>query len=122
MNIHYRLRSAREKQNWSQKYIAEKTGIPNSNISRYETGTRKPDVDTLITLADFLGCSVDYLLGISDEVELQNPTINYELNDLLISKLGNLFYDKKLLDQNDIRKLLTIAEIIFKTELKSKSL
>lgn len=122
MNIHYRLRSAREKQNWSQKYIAEKTGIPNSNISRYETGTRKPDVDTLITLADFLGCSVDYLLGISDEVELQNPSINYELEDLLISKLGNLFYDKKLLDQNDIRKLLTIAEIIFKTELKSKSL
>lgn len=38
---------------------------------RYEKGERMPDGNTLISLADYFNVSSDYLLGLSD-----NPEIN----------------------------------------------
>jgi Helix-turn-helix. len=37
-----------------------------ATISRYETGTRDPKLDTLIEFADFFKVSTDYLLGRTD--------------------------------------------------------
>lgn len=37
-----------------------------NSISRYETGVRKPDYDTLIQLADYFDVSIDYLVGRTD--------------------------------------------------------
>lgn len=42
-----------------------------NTISRYETGEREADYDTLIALADFFDVSIDYLLGRTD-----NPRVN----------------------------------------------
>ena len=42
-----------------------------NTISRYETGEREADYDTLITLADFFDVSIDYLLERTD-----NPKMN----------------------------------------------
>ena len=39
-------------------------------ISRYETGEREADYETLIQLADYFNVSLDYLLGRTD-----NPKI-----------------------------------------------
>ncbi len=37
--------------------------IKEATISRYEHGRREPNLDTLLKLVDYFGCSVDYLLG-----------------------------------------------------------
>lgn len=37
-----------------------------TSVSRYETGEREADYDTLIAFADYFGVSVDYLLGRTD--------------------------------------------------------
>lgn len=42
-----------------------------NSISRYETGEREADYATLIAIADYFHVSVDYLLGRTD-----NPQMN----------------------------------------------
>ena len=48
-----------------------KTGIEQSLISKYESGERVPTTENLQILADFYNVSVDYILGRTD-----NPQIN----------------------------------------------
>lgn len=43
-----------------------------NTLSRYENEVRQADYETLIRFADYFGVSVDYLLGRTD-----NPEINY---------------------------------------------
>ena len=46
---------ARIESNMTQKELAEKTGIRQSNISRIENGTTSPTVDTLARIAEGMG-------------------------------------------------------------------
>ena len=67
-----RLRETRKQLGYTMKFIAQKVGVTESAISQYETGKRQPDFLTVSRLADFLGVSVDYLLGRDDsETETQ---------------------------------------------------
>lgn len=45
--------------------------LTQNSISRYETGEREADYQTLINIADYFNVSIDYLLGRTD-----NPKIN----------------------------------------------
>lgn len=47
----------------SQEEVAEKLHKSSKTYSRYETGTIKPDIETLIELADLYCVSLDYLTG-----------------------------------------------------------
>lgn len=46
----------------TQEELADKLGMTQAAISRFETGGRKPDVDDLIAIAKFFGCKVDDLI------------------------------------------------------------
>jgi len=62
-----RLKEIREKREWSQSQLEEKSGIPAVMISQFETGVRKnPSAATLVKLANALSISMDYLLGRTD--------------------------------------------------------
>jgi transcriptional regulator with XRE-family HTH domain len=67
-----RLKYLREKNNYSQKRVAEAIGLTNVQLSRYESGDRKPDPDTINLLADFFNVSTDFLLGRTDNIEINN--------------------------------------------------
>ena len=46
----------------TQEELADKLGMTQAAISRFETGDRKPDVDDLIAIAKFFGCKIDDLI------------------------------------------------------------
>ncbi|MCI9575275.1 MAG: helix-turn-helix transcriptional regulator [Clostridiales bacterium] len=50
--------------------IAKDTKIPKSIIYEWASREREPVSEYLIPLADYLGCSVDYLLGRTDTPEV----------------------------------------------------
>lgn len=54
----------------SSKLSAE-TGISEGNITDWKKGKSKPGADALVLIADYFGCSVDFLLG-----RTTNPKIN----------------------------------------------
>lgn len=61
-----RLRELREKRNISQLKLALDLNMNQNSISRYETGAREADYETLIALADYFNVSIDYLLERTD--------------------------------------------------------
>lgn len=62
----------------TQREIAERAGLPPSLISHFENGTRCPAFENLRRLALSLEVSADYLLGISEimELRLERPAFN----------------------------------------------
>ena len=61
-----RLKELRKKKNISQVRLAMDLNMNQNSISRYETGEREADYNTLIAFADYFDVSVDYLLGRTD--------------------------------------------------------
>lgn len=60
------LKKLREERGLSQQNLAEKIGISQQSIYKYENKKAEPDISTIIKLADFFGCTVDYLIGKTD--------------------------------------------------------
>ena len=68
------------------KKISEDTGISTGNISDWKSGRSMPSASKLDVLADYLDCSVDYLLGRTDAPTA--PMANSEF-DTLYNQLDN---------------------------------
>lgn len=49
-------------------HVATATKISAGLMSEYKNGIKTPTVDNLIKIADFLDCSIDYLLGRTENV------------------------------------------------------
>jgi transcriptional regulator with XRE-family HTH domain len=65
-----RLKAARELRKLSQGEIASRANLPPTSISHFESGSRKPSFDNLRRLAQALGVTTDYLLGLADQPEV----------------------------------------------------
>lgn len=69
-----RLVEARTARGWKQKdLIARLEGPAQSTISKWETGQSLPSADDIRTLARVLGCTGDYLLGLSEQPTVLRP-------------------------------------------------
>lgn len=60
-----RIRSAREAIELSQADLARTLGLTRAAVSLWEIGTSTPSVDNLTRIADALGVSIDWLVGVS---------------------------------------------------------
>lgn len=49
--------------------LSRLSGIDSGQLSKYLTGKRRPQIDAIISLAQALGVSADFLLGMSDNPE-----------------------------------------------------
>ena len=58
-----RIRTLRKRKGMTQKALADRIGMRESTVSRYENDKRVYRWDGLVELADALDTSVDYLLG-----------------------------------------------------------
>ena len=65
------IRSLRVDHGLTQKQIAEIINVKQSTYSQYEIGVLNYPIDVLIKLADYYNVSVDYLLG-----RTNNPEVN----------------------------------------------
>lgn len=64
MNHSYKnIRDLREDNDITQAEVARVLGIAQNTYSQYETGKIQFTAEMLVTLADFYGTNVDYLLG-----------------------------------------------------------
>ncbi len=70
-NFAERMKELRRKHGMTQAAVGEIIGTRQDSISTYERGLNYPEVRNLIILADHFGVSTDYLLGRTD-----NPEIN----------------------------------------------
>lgn len=67
-----RLIELRKSKGLTQKNLADFLGIAPVSWQRFEYGSSKPKLENIIALADYFGVSIDYLVGRTD-----NPEINH---------------------------------------------
>ncbi|SDY43797.1 helix-turn-helix transcriptional regulator [Bacillus sp. 166amftsu] len=89
-----RIKLSRKQRGLTQDALALKikekmdteTKVTKTTISNYETGYSSPSNETLVIISDVLNVSVDYLLGRSDDPELnavQFTELRKEFNELI---------------------------------------
>ena len=59
----YRLQRLREKERKSRIVLSQLCGLPDTAIQKYERGETKPNMDSLIAIANYFHVSIDYLVG-----------------------------------------------------------
>ena len=73
------------------KKVSSDTGISTGNISDWKSGRSMPTANKLVILADYLECSVDYLLGRTDDPtwhkSAKNSAENVQKAPIIMEKL-----------------------------------
>lgn len=86
-----RLQEQRLLNKLSQKEVAASIGVSASIISNYESAERVPSVENLMALASLYRCSVDYLLGIKNNNQINIDTSM--LTDRQVKLLQDFLYE-----------------------------
>lgn len=61
-----RLQKARQQKKLLQKDVAKYLNMTERSYQHYEGGTRRPNYEILVAIADYLDVTTDYLLGRTD--------------------------------------------------------
>ena len=85
----YRLTVLLDENNMTQTQLAKKIGTSNVTICRYLTCERIPRLDVVTKIASVFDVSLDFLLGLSDDKNVQTSD---ESSDLSIAlSIGKLY-------------------------------
>ena len=107
----YRLTVLLDEHNMSQTQLAKKVGTTNVTICIYINLERIPRIDVASKIASVFNVSLDYLLGISENVDTENLTKNQDVDIAILMKSlysldGNTHLSKK---QIEMIKTLLLA-------------
>lgn len=107
-----RIKELRSEKNMNMRQTAMALDIPYTTYISYEKSEREPNSEMLIKLADFFNCSIDYLLGrtnqrINDDVL---DKVN-QIDDDLLEKYGNLYEAQKAQNIRDAKEALPPEDI-----------
>lgn len=121
----------RKQKGMTQKELAEKIGVTNKAISKWETGQGYPEITTIYTLAEILGISTDELLNgelkkddsknVKEQSykELAKESISQsrlKFNNVILISLGiailGILFDSIFWDEYQNRSIMFIGNII----------
>jgi len=71
MNFNDMLKNLRVTNSYTQRTVSSSIGISNKYYQELEYGKKEPTMSKLVALADFFNVSIDYLVGRTD-----NPEVN----------------------------------------------
>ena len=112
MTVYERIKEISKARGMSLQSVAKSAGLSQNMIYQYKKVN--PKTETLRTLADVLGVSVDYLLGNTDEMHSsKKDDMPVDLEETL-SKLGPAvsFGGKELTDEQKL-KFYEMAKLMF---------
>ena len=112
MSFGNNLKKIRQDCNLTQEELAKKIDTSRSNIANYENNKIMPSIDVLSKLSKVLDCSIDYLLGKSDE---RNPK---ETDPLGLAKIGFNMKDYNPPSETQKQQIKGLLEVIMKDNKK----
>lgn len=119
-SIGERILNLRKNLNLSQKELAQKVGITEASLSRYENNLREPKAEIIAKISETLGCSTDYLLGLTNNKVTYTPE-----SSAIINKTRYKTYEEiestmieKFIKENIIKENETIPKYLVENTLK----
>ncbi|MDU6347781.1 MAG: helix-turn-helix domain-containing protein [Clostridium sp.] len=82
--------------------LSKETGVTQATLSRWKNGITQPSIETLQTLANYFGVTVDYLIGKTD-----NPYGGFGVLDpVLPGNMQGVNLDGAKLDKHQLRDII----------------
>lgn len=131
-----RLKQLRERRNYSQVKVAKDLGLSNVQLSRYESGDRNPDQQTITALANYYEVTTDFLYGrdvffTTDYSNVWNENALKTLGSMIQNYVGFEEYDQdfeifdfeewKSLSPNDVTLINEHFKMIVKLAKQRKA-
>lgn len=92
-----KIKIYRENKNMTQNEIAEILGVKPATVSKYESGTLEPNIESLKKLADLFGITIDELLKDEEKFDFSNVNVLKALREQKEMKLkGNLYHQTQV--------------------------
>lgn len=88
------IAKCRKEKNLTQEQFAEKLGVTNKSISRWENGRTMPDLSLFIPISEILECSVNDLMS-GEKLEKENYQEHFEKN--IVNSITNINKKRRLL-------------------------
>lgn len=101
-----KLRELRQVNNLTQKQVADFLKCNQTAVGKYERGELEPSITNICKLADFFGCTTDYLLGRENDFGVVSGNADANTTTLTPEEV-QLLKDFRLLD--DISKYKVIG-------------
>ncbi|QSX05443.1 helix-turn-helix transcriptional regulator [Sedimentibacter sp. zth1] len=84
-----RIKAIAKKKNMQIKLLLDKCNLSKNTLSSMQSGGSTPKSENLAKIADYLDCSVDYLLGRTDNPEVNIQPVEHD-TDEIIERFENL--------------------------------
>ena len=94
-----RIREERTKYRLTQEQLAEAAEVNESYIGQVERGEKNPSLETVVSIANSLGVTVDYLL--QEEVTVKPNSLIHELMSIAKDK-----------DPDELRLMINVCRMI----------
>jgi len=101
------LKRLRKEKGLTQEQLAEQFFVSSRSVSRWETGSNMPDLDTLIALADFYDVDIREII----DGRRKNETMNDDTKDTLMKVAEYAETEKQKLKSRMLA--LTVGTLIF---------
>ncbi|WP_306010504.1 helix-turn-helix domain-containing protein [Bacillus sp. MMSF_3328] len=109
-----RLKELRNKRGVNMAYVADRVGVARSTYAGYETQERFPPIEVLAGIAEVLGTSTDYLIGLTVNPEPKEVPKNV---DEYLTSVEKLNWNGVPLSNDDLKPLRDLFEIVVKDRL-----
>lgn len=106
-----RIKECRKAIGLTQQELAESLDLSQQTIAFWETGRRKPDIDTLSRMADFFHVTTDYLLG-------RNETGNSKDDEIVPITVAA--HTSSPLTSEEEERVQELAKLVFDKYFKGK--
>ena len=93
MNYGEALKEIRQDKNLTLLEVEKATGISNANICRWENGKAIPGIEFCIKLAKFYNCTLDELVGFTNEINSNSENVLSAQPKKSVSAFDNEFKD-----------------------------
>ena len=118
-SIGKKIKSLRENSGLEAQKLASELSVGKSTLSNWENDRRTPDTDTLIKIANYFKVSVDYLLGRTDERNLnkEKPKLDEGIKTIAAHKVN---INEDLPDEaiEKINDYIKMVEMMYKNKDK----
>ena len=105
--MNYRLKAIRRINGYTQKDVANLLNITQRTYSKYETGELSIKISQLVILSGYYKVSIDYLLGLSSNVNSKYIGRKYD-ESLLVNNIKYLRYEHNY-SQKQLSKLINCS-------------
>ncbi|WP_434510134.1 helix-turn-helix domain-containing protein [Desulfitobacterium sp. AusDCA] len=123
--IGQRIRDERTKKSLSQEELGRIFSVTQQAVNKWECGKSSPDPEMIKNLADFFGCTADYLVGRDNTpypspkpLTLEEEPTHQDLEEFLHT--SNVQFNGAPLDEKDKEEIIDVLKYVWKRLRKDK--